>query len=460
MRALFVLGLTLSAACILHAQGDVNNFAQPIATTVQLPTFGVSFDADGVLQLTTHTDPTGQLMARRLAAARAALPGNLARPAKLRKVSIVRLQAALSHRVRAGKDPTDVMQKLAGLTRITSIFCYPDDGDIVLVGPAEPWIDNVGGIAIGIHSGRPTLQLADFVVALRAYQPNAGNSGFVGCTINPNATGLQKLQAFQKKIPKVVSDNERDQVARWVANGVHESLGSCQVQVFGISASTHFAQVMIEADYRMKRIAVGVEEPPVRMTTFAAALTTARHGALQRWWLTPDYDSVRASPDRLAMQIAGQGVQLQTENKDVLPDGTIIDAGRKPTRAARAYATSFTQRYNDIAKSSSVYAQLRQMTDFLIVAAYIRKHDWYKKANWDAGDLLDEKFYSVNTLNNPLSAPAVVNAFWKQQRMFVPAGGGVSIVAENALKETIDDENLAKRHAGHRPQNQDNWWWD
>ena len=95
MRALLVLGLTLLAVRVLHAQGDVNVFAQPIATTVQLPTFGVSFDADGVLQLNTHTDPTGKLVAQRLAAARADLPGNLARATSTRKISIVRLQAAV-----------------------------------------------------------------------------------------------------------------------------------------------------------------------------------------------------------------------------------------------------------------------------------------------------------------------------------------------------------------------------
>ncbi len=461
MRAWLILGLATSLASLVLAQeNDVNNFARPIATTVQLPTFGVSFDADGVLQLNTHTDPTGQLVARRLAAARAELPGDLARPSPFRKVSLVRLQTAVVDRIRNGQDPSDVMQKLAGLTRITSIFCYPNERDIVIAGPAEPWIDNLGGSAVGIHSGRPALRLADLVVALRAYQPDSDNGGFVGCTINPRAGGLNMLRQFQKKIPKVVPDHRRDQVARWVAGGVQESLGMADVQVFGIAANTHFAQVMIEADYRMKRIAVGVEQPPVRMTTFATALTDVQHSALQRWWFTPDYDGVRASPDRMAMQMDGQGVRLQTENKDILPDGTITDSGRKPTRAAQSFAASFTRRYNDIASASPIYAQLRQMIDYLIVAAYIRQHDWYAVAKWDAADLLDETLYSVRKLNSPRSAPVVVNVFWKQRKMFAPAGGGVSIVAQKALARMMDDENLGKAHADSRPQNTDHWWWD
>jgi hypothetical protein len=458
---LLALVPALLATASVLAQDGINPFAQPIATTVQLPTFGVSFDAAGVLQLKTFTDPTGRLIAQRAAAARAALPGNLGRPAQLRKVSLVRLHHAVSAAIRNGGQPDDVMQKLAGLTRVDSIFCYPATGDIVIAGPAEPWVEDLSATAIGLHSGRPTLLLEDLVVALRAYQPGSPRGGFVGCTINPRAEGLARLQQFQKQIPRSVSDQQREQVTRWVADGVRQSLGMADVKVFGISASTHFARVMIEADYRMKRIAIGVEPPPVPMTTFAAALTSAGNHALERWWFTPAYDAVQASPDRLAMQITGQGVQLQTENKAILGNGTISDAVLKPTRATRAFATSFTRRYDEIAGASPIYAQLRQLTDFLIVAAYLRQHDWYAKANWRPAELLDENVYPVNTLAMPVRAPVVVNAFWKQQRMFTPAGGGVSIEAEKAIAELIDDPTLTETRETNRPRaGSTEWWWD
>lgn len=317
----------------------------------------------------------------------------------------------------------------------------------------------MAGVAVGIHSGRPTLQLADFVVAIRAYQSDSNNGGYVGCTINPRADGLQKLRQFQRKIPKVVSDRQRNQVSRFVATGVRDSLGMAEVQVFGISPDTHFAQVMIEADYRMKRIAVGVENPPIRMPTFASAMTTARHGDLQRWWFTPNYDGVLTSPDRLAMRMSGQGVQLQTENKDILPSGAIANGG-KPTKAATTFATSFTQKYNDIASASAVYAQLRQMIDHLIVAAYFQKHDWYRIAKWNTSLFLDESKFNVNQHNNPQHAPVVVNVFWKQRRMFAPAGGGVSIVAAKALEQMVEDKELAEARDQNRPNNVQTWWWD
>ena len=443
-------------------QADVLQIGDPLATTVQLPTFGVSFDAQGVLQLKTFTDPTGQLIARRAAAARAKLAGNLARPAAARNISLVRLQAAISRLHRQGEPPSSAMQKLAGLTRVTAAFCYPESGDIVLAGPAEPWVEDLSGRSVGIETGRPTLLLKDLAVALRAYQPESQHRGFVGCTINPRPEGLSKLVQFQRTIPRSIPRHQRASVTHQVARGVRESLGMAEVKVFGVSPRTHFARVMIEADYRMKRIAIGVEPPPVRMTTYASAMTTAHAGVLERWWFTPAYEGVRASPDRLAMQLTGQGIQLQTENKEIRRDGSIVDAGRRPTRATLAFAHSFTKRYGDVAEASPVYAQLRQLTDWLIVFAYLREHQWYRQAGWTPDHLLDESVYPINTLEEAVSAPVVVNAFWKRNRMFTPAGGGVSIEAEAALEAMTDaDESLAKARASNRPaEDADQWWWD
>ena len=445
----------------LAQEADVIQIGDPLATTVQLPTFGISFDARGVLQRKTLTDPTGRLTAQRAAAARAALAGNLGHPTRSRKVSIVRLQAAMSELLRGGKPLTDTMRKLAGLTGISSVFCYPELGDIVITGPAEPWAEDLSSRTVGIETGRPTLLLEDLAVALRAYRPKSRHRGLVGCTINPRPEGLAKLVQFQRTIPRSIPQQQRGQIAMQVAQGVKESLGMAEVKVFGVSPSTHFAAVMIEADYRMKRIAIGVEPPPVRLTTFAAAMTTARNGAMERWWFTPAYDGVRASPDRLAMQLTGQGIQLQTENKNVLSDGTIVDAGHQPSKATRVFATSFTKRYSEIAAASPVYAQLRQLTDLLIAAAFLREHDWYGTTGWDPNDLVNEQIYPVNTLHQPMTAPVVVNTFWKRNRMFTPAGGGVSIEAEKAIDAMTEDEGLDAVRAANRPDNDTAaWWWD
>ena len=113
------------------------------ATTVQLPTFGISIDAEGTLDARTFRDFDGKLLAARLAAAKAAKPGDLWAPAKLRKLSLVRLEAVVAAEIAAGRGPDDAMRSLAGLTKLQYVFCYPPKdgkpGDIIIAGPAEPW---------------------------------------------------------------------------------------------------------------------------------------------------------------------------------------------------------------------------------------------------------------------------------------------------------------------------------
>ena len=139
------------------------------ATTVQLPTLGVSIDSNGVLSFKSVVDPTGNLRAERVRAARASLGGDVARPSKLRKISLRRLESAVRERMKQGKKPSDTMRFLAGLTRIEYAFICPEQHDIIVAGPAEGWMDDGVGRIVGIKSGTPTVQLEDLIVAMKAF---------------------------------------------------------------------------------------------------------------------------------------------------------------------------------------------------------------------------------------------------------------------------------------------------
>ena len=55
------------------------------------------------------------------------------------------------------------MRHLAGLSQISYVFVYPENGEVVIAGPAEGWRYNEYGMPVGVESGRPTLQLDDLV---------------------------------------------------------------------------------------------------------------------------------------------------------------------------------------------------------------------------------------------------------------------------------------------------------
>lgn len=464
--AFLALVLICSQATAQDDGGFIGNLP---ATTVQLPTFGISIDAEGTLDARTFKDFDGRLLRERMAAAKAAKAGEVWAAAKLRKVSLVRLERALEAEIAAGRGPDDVLRHLAGLTRVQYVFCVPaadgKAGDVILAGPAEPFALDAAGRAIGLTSGRPILQLEDLAVALRAYPPDRRERPFLGCTINPSADGLAKLVEFQKTVPRSIRNDQRAAVAEAMAKGVADSLGQAEIVVFGVSPRTHFAQVLVEADYRMKRIAIGAEPPPIKMTTFIGALESPQQGMLQRWWFTPDYKCVRLADDKLAAELVGQGVQLQAEDKLIGADGSLAAAGAKPNKASELYTLSFTRKYPEISAASPVYAQLRNVIDLAITAALIRRHDYYAHADWDAALLRDEARYPVETLPAPQRVSCVVNSLWKGSRLLTPAGGGISIRPDEALKteNVLPDENQAvatQQRKVEIPKEAERWWWD
>lgn len=433
------------------------------ATTVQLPTFGVSIDADGVLGVKHFPDPAGRLVAERMAAAKRKLAADVFAASKSRKISLVKLERAVHTRMNSGKEPDDVMRHLAGLQRVQHVFFYPKQRDVVIAGPAAGWMEDPAGRVVGVNNRRPVLLLDDLMVALRAYPPGSRHRPFLGCTIDPDAEGLARLVKFQSSVPRRISQSQRAAIADYVARGMKESLGMANIRVFGVSNRTHFAHVLIEADYRMKLIGIGLEPPPVKMATFISALQRGKHSTLQRWWFTPNYQCVRLSEDGLAMELVGEGVILRSEDKLVGADGSLAATGAAPNKASDLFTTSFTRKYSDIAARSPVYTQLRNMIDLAIAAAHIRKQDYYGRAGWKLGVLGDERRLPVETLDTPQQVQCAVNVVWKGSRMLAPAGGGVSIRADQALEpaQLLTDESgaLAKQYE-QAVDASGAWWWD
>ncbi len=68
------------------------------------------------------------------------------------------------------------------------------------------------------------------------------------------------MQAFLSQIGSTLARgrNMRDQ-GMFIAAGLKQSLGLQNITLKGIPANTSFAQKLVEADYRMKLIGIGLE---------------------------------------------------------------------------------------------------------------------------------------------------------------------------------------------------------
>jgi hypothetical protein len=172
-----------------------------------------------------------------------------------------------------------------------------------VAGPAEGFFLDPTGRTLGVNTGKAILELQDLVAALRAFPPAGKQTNVISVSIDPTQEGLQAMQAWLAQIRPGPGDADA------IVAGLKEKLGLHNVTVLGISPKTHYAQVMVEADYRMKLIGIGIEPPPVKMATYIgrASPTEVSRNAMQRWFFTPNYDCVRVSEDELAMQLEGQG---------------------------------------------------------------------------------------------------------------------------------------------------------
>ncbi len=428
---------------------------------------GVEISTDGVFQSKLFYDLSGDLDRQRKQAAQAKLNKDVQKPSKLRKISINRLEAAYRDYKQQGKPIPQEMKYLAGMTRLTHVFYYPETKDIVLAGPAEGFFRSAQQRIVGMRTGEAVLQLEDLVVALRAFAPESKPTRVISCSIDPTDQGLVGLQQAVKQAQHQINANRGFQGINDVdiANYFQEAMGMQTVTVKGVSPKTHFAQVLVDADYHMKLIGIGLERPPVRITSFIDKASAGSTKSLQRWYFRPNYDYVKVSDDEMAMQLDGGGVELVGENELVSADGKRRGNG-KGSRASRTFCSSFTKMYDQLSKQMPVYAELRNIIDMTVAAAFIHEMDFYGEADWNMNYFGNESSYPVERFNAPTKVAPAINAVWKKGLLLTPIGGGVNIQPRVALSsDRIKSDDTGsimktKKAIDTASLRSNQWWWD
>lgn len=421
---------------------------------------GIKVDTAGILQNRTMTDPTGQLNRQRATQALASMNRELAASSQLRKVSLARLQSEISRRLESGQEIPADMLYLAGLTQVTHVFCYPESGDIVLAGPAEGFFQDADGHIRGVHTGRPTVQLQDLLAALRAYPQHGAGVHEIGCTIDPTAEGLARMQQFASSVT-MTSPAQTPAIAE----GVRQALGMQTVKVMGVPANTHFGHVLVEADYRMKLYGLGLNRLP-GLVSYVDKIRTGSKNALVRWFFAPSYESVLVSENDLAASLVGGSVELMTEEESVDQFGNREANRKKANSASVAFCNSFTKNYDAIAAADPVFGELKNCMDLAVLAAFMQSKDYYGLSGLALDVLANEEKLSIKTLNTVKQVESVVTAVFRNNQLITPVSGGVvvypleqvqgdkvSVDASGKNEQLRDDVKMSNLQEGQ-------WWWD
>jgi len=420
---------------------------------------GIDIDAAGVLRV-THVDPK-IAFAERMATLQNQPRGTVT-TSPLRKVSLNRLEKFVAAQQGQGKALTDEVLSLAGLSRLEYVFYMPDSQDIVIAGPAELWHRDVNNRMVGLNSGRATLKLEDLVVALRAFAPNDGATSTIGCSIDPTQEGLMRMKRYHSEYGPQIS---RGLDPRQFAMGLKRSLGMQTISIKGVPATTHFAQVLVEADYRMKLIGLGLEDPMIPLASWVKrSNNSGTTSSMQRWYFQADYNSIATNETGTAMRLQGRGVKLSGEKETVQSDGKRKSVGAGGDRASNEFTKEFTAKFDDLASVIPVFFEMRNLFDISIAAAFIQDRNLYEKSGWNLGIFGDESKFRVNTTVGVTQVETAVNAVWRDSQLVTPIGGGVHIAARKLIdpSTTTVDKEVDERGKVSAPADlsADQWWWD
>ncbi len=416
------------------------------------PPGGILISPDGVVAGAEVSRQPARLQQKRLQAlAQQHLSADMNRPSELRKVSLVRLEEECRRALEAGEDLSPEIRFLAGLNRIDYVFLMPETRDLVIAGPAEGFatLDNMR--VVGTESGRPTLTLEDLLVMLRL----GSSQDTLGCSFDPDPGRLAQAQAYLQQNSNAVSMA----VAKQRFAGVTQVLGPWDVSIFGVPASSHTATSFVEADYQLKRLALGLDSPRVRGFRSYLAMVTPNGNLLRRWWFAPRYNALETTPDETTFYLSGPRLQLMSQDELIGADGKRENAAFMEVSNEK-FTRQFNEKMEELCSNVASLAVLQNQFDLAVASALIRQYRLAERINWSPDLLLDEQRLPLTQYNVAEQVPSQVNARTASGQLMIGLiGGGISIVPASVVRRDllVVRDDLSVPATVNDPTA---WWWD
>ena len=244
---------------------------------------------------------------------------------------------------------------------------------------------------------------------------------------------------------------------------IEQTLGPQTISITGVPTTSHFAQVLVAADYRMKRLAMGLDHSPIR--GFPSYLAMLRVGATgmsnmtPRWWLVPAFEPVERDPDGLAWQLQLNSVKVMTEEMFFAADGSRQQTGQTSV-AAQKWADNMTARYRELSVADPIFGQLRNCMELAVVGALIAKENLVAKAGYQLPTLLGSTGLTPEQFSTPRKVGTQASLVKKGRGWIISASGGVQINSWQALEKSVIHAVPAAVRTQSTPTQAATWWWN
>lgn len=389
---------------------------------------GVAIDADGVLKESPAEVVRG-FVAEELKRAKPAA-GGLSEKVGLRKISLKAIEAAVaaSGQQNAAELP-DEIKFLAGIQRIQYVLIDPEHNDVILAGPGEGWKLDSRGNYVGVTTGHPVLRVEDLVVALRSV--NQAREGGITVSIDPTEEGRKQFERFMKT---------QKTFTPAVLEGIAEALGNQKITITGVPDTSRFARMLAASDYKMKRIAMHLEESP--LAELPSFLTMMQKGGaklgnmMPRWWMACNYEPLGKSEDGLAWELRGPGVKVETEDEFVA-GGKAVGTG-KENPMAKKWANLMTENYDKLSVKEPVFGDLRNLMDLCVIAALLQKEGLLDKAHLQLPTLQgQESKFGLVHWHAPKTVATQCSFVKRGGEYIITASGGVEINSWEVASKSV-----------------------
>ena len=168
-------------------------------------------------------------------------------------------------------------------------------------------------------------------------------------------------------------------------------LGRWKVTVFGVPESSHMAAALVEADYTLKQLTTGDENPQVRGFRSYLSMMRPNADSMRRWWFSPRYDAIETNDQQTAWHLSGPRLQVSAQDEIVDANGNRQDAPSTHARLEK-YAQQFTEKIPALAEKVPSIAQLcrrcgytcsagSQGSEFLVVVGLVNSPKSHVESN-------------------------------------------------------------------------------
>lgn len=345
--------------------------------------------------------------------------------------------------------PNETLQ-LAGIKKLIGYVTDKENRDLIILGESD--------------SSLPFLSLEDLVVALRntwmKHSVLKGNSYYHSdprCSIDPDHRVIKRLQKIAKRI---MSNNSTPDTIEKYIDEWHEVCSSPQrVTVLGIPFNSHFAHVMVKADYEMKRLVDGSDQinipgftsltesilEEVKSDWLQGKPISVYVSVLNRFWFYPgEYQYLE--DEGIVLAIAQPQVKLLTEEEFLNKKGMVVGKG-SPNPSANKVAEDFTALYSRISKERPIYQELENLYSFVALSKIIKFRRALSKAKLNLDYVLNHFKITKrdvspvlsgrsNVMREEVTSGDDIAMFW------IPTCGGVDMGVE------ISEESLEKDTSG------------